>query len=112
MTQCFSFLVEPLVIIANPESMLAKEKSNVSFSCVVVDRHASATFLWSRVNGKPLSSRVHGSNRSVLSIVGVREEDEGEYTCTATTGNQMFTATIPLTVYGMSCYQIVKATIY
>ena len=90
--------VEPLVINANP--MLAKQQSNVSFSCMIVDRHVDTTFLWSRVDGKPLSNRARGSNSSVLIIVGVREEDEAEYNCTATTGNQTLTETASLTVYG------------
>lgn len=91
---------EPLVMNANSQSMLVRQQSNVSFSCVVVDGHVDATFLWSRVNGKPLSNRAHGSNSSVLIIVGVEDDDEGEYKCTATTGNQTFTTTALLTVYG------------
>lgn len=85
--------------------MLARQQSNASFSCVIIDRNVTATFLWSRVDGQPMSSRVHGSNSNVLIIVGVREEDEGEYKCTATTENQTLTATIPLTVYG-KCHVI------
>ena len=93
-------LVGSLVINANSESMLVRQNSNSSFSCVVVDQNINTTFLWSRVNGEPLSSRTHGSNSSVLTIVGVREEDEGEYTCTASTENETLIATILLTVYG------------
>lgn len=91
---------EPLVINADPESILARQQSNVSLSCVIADGHVDATFLWSRVDREPLSDRAHGSNSSVLIIVGVREEDEAEYKCTATTRNQTLTANASLTVYG------------
>lgn len=100
----FLLLVGPLVINTNPESMLARQQSNASFSCVVVDRRVNATFLWSRVDGEPLSSKVYGSDSSVLTIIGVTEADEGEYKCTARTESQTLTATVPLTVYGKLCY--------
>ena len=96
----FFLLVGSLVINANSESMLVRRNSNANLSCVVIDQNINAIFLWSRVNGEPLSSRTHGSDSSVLTIVGVREEDEGEYTCTASTEHETLTATILLTVYG------------
>ena len=97
----FFLLVGSLVINANSESMLVRRNSNASFSCVVVDQRINATFLWSRVNGEPLPSRAYGSDSSVLTIVGVREDDEGEYMCTASTEHEKLTTTIFLTVYGM-----------
>ena len=105
----FFLLVGPLVISSDSESMLVRRNSNASFSCVVVDQNVNATFLWSRVDGEPLPSRAHGSNSSVLTIVGVREEDEGEYTCTASTEHETLTATILLTVYGTQCHMVLNS---
>lgn len=96
----FFCLVGPLTISASPESILAQQKSNVSFTCMIADRLVNATFLWSRVDGKPLSERVHRNDSSILTIVGVKEEDEGEYLCTVSNEHQTVRDTVALTVYG------------
>jgi len=89
-----------LKINTSPESILAQQKSNVNFTCTVTDRFVNVTFVWSRIDGKPLSDRVNGSDSSILTIVGVREEDEGEYLCTVSNGHQIASATVILTVWG------------
>lgn len=95
----FFLLVGPLVTNTDPQSIVTRQKSNVSFSCVITDSLVNATFLWTRVDGVPLSNRVRGSNTSILTIIGVTKGDEGEYMCTANGESQTVTSNVVLTVY-------------
>ena len=84
---------------AAPTARLATRNSNLNFSCSTNDSSINITFSWSRSDGQPLSSRVHGSNSSTLTISDVQEEDEGEYICSANSEHQILTANVTLTVY-------------
>lgn len=94
-------LVGPLVFIAN-SPLLVQQNSNASLSCITIDGLVNTTFLWSRVDGEPLSNRVDGDDSRILTIVGVTEEDEGEYMCITSTEAQAIATTVILTVYGKS----------
>ena len=89
----------PWGVYAAPKARLARRNSNVNFTCETNDSSINLTFSWSRSDGQPLSSRVYGSNSNTLTIIDVQEEDEGDYTCSASSGHQTLTANVTLTVY-------------
>jgi len=89
----------PWVVYAAPKARLVVRNSDLNFTCKTNDSSINITYSWSRSDGQPLSSRVHGSNSNTLTISGVQEDDEGEYICSANDGHQTLTANVTLTVY-------------
>jgi len=89
----------PWAVYAAPQARLVVRNFNLNFTCKTNDSSINITYLWSRSDGQPLSSRVNGSDSSTLTINGVQEEDEGDYICSASSGHQTLTANVTLTVY-------------
>ena len=89
----------PLALSFSPTTLIAGD--NYTLTCVVIDNFPTATIIWQRLNGPPLSGeRFTTTPSGVLEISPVVPTDGGFYECIAVNEYGDTSVGMAVTVHG------------